>query len=235
MLAVQRKTPDPQLEMLIESELEKLSSSGASLAELQANLLAMSLVEQSRPVLAVRRYKEIFGMIPSGFVDMLVAAAQLDEEELAAKQESLKPARQYLNIVVMTMNNACAVAADAILRGQLKENQPATEEVLDIARDFADKLAILAPNAAQVLDTRAMVAMASGDAESAIELSLKSVQLDPLNPGHRFTLAKSLRSAGRADESLGQATNALRALRSQNDVDIVLIVELQQFISESRG
>lgn len=196
---------------------------GTFAAELQFRMLENSLDEGNDPVMGAARYLAILNEIP---LDLREKVREMGDLSNGGDQTILPMAR----IVLTAKNNFAAMTASAVLDGSLGLAEGMDQ--LKQAEQFSEDAAKLVPDSPEVMDTRASVALATGDVDTACSFAKQAVVGSPNRPGFRTTLAKALRAGNRVELARYHARQALALYRQQIVADPAGIREVQQLLSE---
>ena len=224
-LAAFRRTGAQTLRDLTENILAEIAAYDSSkVGALQVELLSIGLIEADSKLEAIRRYEALLLSIPPVIMqDMFVFPTLSDERRSAAAP--------YINSTVMGMNNMAALIASLALDGMLPLDEAA--KWLKRATEISGQMAIIISDSMEVIDTRAMVAMANGDFSEAVDLARLAVSESPERASFRWTLSQALQANGDTDAAYAEAEEANRILRRDIEPDEELSVKLANYLNGS--
>ncbi|MBC01992.1 MAG: hypothetical protein CMJ34_01635 [Phycisphaerae bacterium] len=227
LLAAHRESPTRSLRALIEEEIDLLvEATPGPAASMQAELLRVGLEDTNDSIGAADGFLAILDGLPPGTIRD--AKRRLDLE--GDRRRSIDA---IYNAIVMTMNNAAAMGAKAFENGQVAPVR--SGDLIDRLNRIADDLGQLQPGLPEILDTRAMVAIASGDGPKALALAEGAVREQPLRSSFRFTMARALLLEGRAAEARSEVMQAMRLLRREGGSESGEMADMQAFLAETRN
>ena len=148
--------------------------------------------------------------------------AELD----AARKQEVAPLANYF---VMATNNRAALLSKAILTQEVPSDDvpAAVRKILDDSR----KLGAIVPESAEVMDTRALVALAAEDYVGATEFAEAACRRQPRNGNFRLTLAQSLFGNGDLEAARLQGLESVRLLQLAMTPDRSKIKEAREFLA----
>lgn len=220
--SVYRRTGNAEVRSRMETLLDEIAASSTEPAvAMQVELTRVGLDEQVDPIGTIDRYAALVDRLPAGTIDRLKRFETLT----SAERQQVAP---IANAAIMAMNNFAAVTAVAVLDGRVEPDQAAA--VLTKASMVADDLGEIVGDAPEVLDTRALVALARGDGSKAVELANTAIRAAPQRADFRFTLAKGLALVGESVKAEVQAREAIRMHRRVPEPDEESIADIQGFL-----
>jgi predicted Zn-dependent protease len=224
-LAAFERTGDPSLRLLTEEILSEIMATGPSSPNaLQVELIGIGVIALSSELEAIQGYQDILSRIPQAIMDDLFVFPSLDE-----RRKSI--AGPYFNPAVMAMNNMAAIISTMATDGTLPLDKAA--EWLELASEASTRLLVMVPNSPEVVDTRAMVAIAAGDAADAVEFARQAVAAVPDRAAFRWTLVRALDAEGQSAAAVEEAREATRILRRSEENNEDLAGELSKFLSRN--
>lgn len=224
-VAAFRRTGDASLEALTEEILAEINASDSSaVATLQVELVRIGLIEAVAKLEAIQRYDEMLLGIPPVIMQDLLVFSSLSDERRAA-------VAPYVNSTLMAMNNQAAIIASMAIDGLLPLDE--APKWLERAAEISEQLAAIASDSPEMIDTRSMVAMATGDSSGAVDLAREAVALDPERPSFRWTLVQALQANGESEDAYAEAGRADRVLRRSLERDQELSLKLAAFLNGS--
>jgi tetratricopeptide (TPR) repeat protein len=224
-LAAFGRTGDPSLRLLTEEILSEIMATGPSSPNaLQVELIGIGVIALSSELEAIQGYQDILSRIPPAIMDDLFVFPSLDE-----RRKSI--AGPYFNPAVMAMNNMAAIISTMATDGTLPLDKAA--EWLELASEASTRLLVMVPNSPEVVDTRAMVAIAAGDAADAVEFARQAVAAVPDRAAFRWTLVRALDAEGQSAAAVEEAREATRILRRSEENNEDLAGELSKFLSRN--
>lgn len=227
LVSVYRRTGDASVRATIESMLDEIGAGQVNPAlAMQLAFSRLGLDDQSDPAGTISGYAALVDGLPTGTVDRLKRFESLTQAERA----EVAP---IANVAIMSLNNFAAVTASAALDGRIEPSVAAP--MLERAARVADDLGAIVGDSPEVLDTRALVALALGQGAKAADLTRTAIRSAPQRAGFRFTLARALRLEGRNEEAAVQAREALRLHRREDLPDEDAIAEIQRFLESVQG
>ena len=224
-LAAFGRTGDPGLRLLTEEILSEIMAGGPSAPNaMQVDLIGAGIISFSSNLDAIRSYQDILSRIPASIMEDLLVFPSLDE-----RRKSI--AGPYFNAAVMAMNNMAAITATLAMEGTLPLDEAA--EWLDRASEASTRLVTMVPNSPEVVDTRAMVAIATGDTADAVGFAREAVVAVPDRAAFRWTLARALNADGQSAAAIEAAREASQILRRSEEKDEDLALELSNFLGRN--
>ncbi len=227
LASVYRRTGDAGVRSRMETLLDEIAASSTEPAvAMQVALTRVGLDEQTDPIGTLDRFAALVDGLPAGTIDQLKRFETLTP----AERQQVAP---IANAAIMAMNNFAAVTALAVLEGRVEPDKVAA--ALTKASMVADDLGEIVGDAPEVLDTRALVALARGDGSQAVELANAAIRAAPQRAGFRFTLAQGLALAGKPTEAGVQAREAIRMHRREPEPDEAALADIQRFLERLQG
>jgi tetratricopeptide (TPR) repeat protein len=224
-LAAFGRTGDASLRMLTEEILSEIMATGPSTPNaLQVELIGTGIIAFSSELDAIRNYQDILSRIPPAIMEDFLVFPALDE-----RRKSI--AGPYFNPAVMAMNNMAAIIANMANEGNLPLDQAA--KWLEVALEASTRLMVMVPDSPEVIDTRAMVAIAAGDGADALEFARQAVAAVPDRASFRWTLARALDAEGQSAAAVEEAREANQLLRRSEEKDEDLARKLSNFLSRN--
>ena len=223
MVKVFRTTLDPEIRNRIEQMVAALLRADLPQnSKLKVEMLKNNLVEIDDLMSGIAQYDNFLESFPPGIADDLMRFAELD----AVKKQEVAPLANYF---VMATNNRAALLSKAILTQEVPSDDvpAAVRKILDDSR----KLGAIVPESAEVMDTRALVALAAEDYVGATEFAEAACRRQPRNGNFRFTLAQSLFGIGDLEAARLQGLESVRLLQLAMTPDRSKIKEAREFLA----
>lgn len=222
-----RRTGSREIHDEIEMILEQMKVRGKSgIADLKRRFAGIELKAIDDAVSSVLLASELQRDISAHRypqVDLSDAADGLEGEE----------AKQYLNTIVLLLNNFVARYSDVVTSGELVASQD--PEVVASVREAEMILARLLPMNPQVLDTRARFRLAEGRLDEGMELIGEAIKLNPASGVFFLTRAELLLAGGDRQGAAEDARHALRCTDYRWPVDEELVGEITQLLERIRS
>ena len=213
------------MRILTEQILSEIMATGPSIPNaLQVELIGTGVIAFSSKLDAIRGYQDILSRIPPTIMEDLLVFPSLDE-----RRKSI--AGPYFNAAVMAMNNMAAIIANMATDGTLPLDEAA--KWLELASEASTRLMTMVPNSPEVVDTRAMVAIAADDPAGAVEFARQAVASVPDRAAFRWTLARALDAEGESAAAVEEAREARQSLRRSEEKDEDLARQLSNFLSRN--
>ena len=223
MVKVFRVTLDPEIRNRIDQMVAALLRADLPQnARLKVEMLRNNLAEIDDLMSGIDQYEKFLETFPPGIAEDLVSFAELD----AARKQEVAPLANYF---VMATNNRAALLSKAILTQELPSDDvpAAVRKILDDSR----KLGGIVPESAEVMDTRALVALAAEDYVGAKDFAKAACRRQPRNGNFRFTLAQSHLASGDLESARLQGLESVRLLQLAMTPDSSKIKEAREFLA----
>lgn len=219
LLSVHSKTGSPAMEAALQRLFEEMrAESSDPVMALALRLMESGLTEKPDPAGTLVSLDDILDSMPP---EVLSRVGSMSPDDLPK-------AGPMVTIAVLTMNNYAAIAAKAILEGDLDPR--VTSGALERAIEFSEIVGRVMAASPEVSDTRALVALAAGRVDDALRFAGESTRVVPTSPSFRLTLAKAFLAAGNPAMARLQAEDALELAAGAFPRDLALQGRIESFL-----
>ncbi len=223
LLSAYARVASPAIRARVEEEVAALRQmSDATWLVLRAEVARSSLDADAPSLEQIERYESILDSIPTSVVEDLRGYGDLPHDQQAKMSQLAMSA-------VMVMNNYAAIVAEAALEGDLLDPTE-RERLLNRASAISEDLATIAPASAEVIDTRASVAIARGEGSKGVELAEEASRMSPGRIAFQKNLIRGLDLIGRPNEAYETAVRAIQMERRQMKPDAELLRSLTRLL-----